>query len=258
MENTSRGIAGIICAIIIGASVVGGTFIVANSFYQVKALENVVSVTGSAQQTITSDQVEWTSTFSRNVDAMSLQAGNTQMQADFAAIKSYLHAHNVTDDQITVQPLNVTTVCNDQQNVQYDKNGGVLCSANNASGYNLQQVITIQSPDVQGITTLSNQASADLIAKGLVFNTTDVEYFYSKLSDLKLQMLAAATKNAQQRAQQIVQSTGGTLGKLRTSDEGVFQLTPVNSTEVSDEGEYDTATIQKQITAIVHASFSVE
>jgi hypothetical protein len=39
---------------------------------------------------------------------------------------------------------------------------------------------------------------------------------------------------------------------------GVFQITAPYSTEVSDYGMYDTSTIDKQITAIVKASFEIK
>jgi hypothetical protein len=39
---------------------------------------------------------------------------------------------------------------------------------------------------------------------------------------------------------------------------GVMQITPVNSTEVSDYGINDTSSIEKAITAIVTASFEVQ
>ncbi len=45
------------------------------------------------------------------------------------------------------------------------------------------------------------------------------------------------------------------MGKL---SKGVFQITPVNSTDVSDEGNYDTSTIEKSVKAIVTLEFQVE
>jgi hypothetical protein len=60
------------------------------------------------------------------------------------------------------------------------------------------------------------------------------------------------------RAGKIVESAGSNLGKLRSASMGVMQITPVNSTDVSDYGYYDTTSIEKQITAIVRASFAVQ
>ena len=84
-----------------------------------------------------------------------------------------------------------------------------------------------------------------------------MEYYYSKLADLKLTMLAAATQNAKDRASRIATSTGATLGPIQSASMGVFQVTAVNSTDISDYGAYDTTTIDKRVTAVVRSSFTV-
>jgi uncharacterized protein len=38
---------------------------------------------------------------------------------------------------------------------------------------------------------------------------------------------------------------------------GVFQVTSPNSTQVSDYGEYDTSTLEKDVTAVVNVTFSL-
>jgi hypothetical protein len=255
--DTSRN-STVLGALVIGLSLIIGTSIVGYTFYQVKALSNVISVTGSAEQTITSDTAKWTSSFSRNVGTDALKDGSSHMQSDLKTVLQYLHDHGVTDSEITVQPSTVQSVCANQNNVQYDKNGNALCSAENTSGYSFQQTIMVESSDVRKVQQLANDASGFLIDKGLVFTTNGVEYYYSKLADLKLHMLSDATKNAQQRASQIVESTGAHLSNLQSSEMGVFQITPVNSTEVEDQGAYDTTTIQKKVTAIVRASFTLK
>jgi hypothetical protein len=114
----------------------------------------------------------------------------------------------------------------------------------------------VQSSDVEGVTKVA-QGSGEIINQGVIFSSQPLQYFYSKLSELKLDMLAQATQDAQSRASRIATSAGSKLGSLRSADMGVFQITPVNSTDLSDYGEYDTTSIQKQITAVVHATFSV-
>lgn len=42
-----------------------------------------------------------------------------------------------------------------------------------------------------------------------------------------------------------------------SADMGVFQITPVNSTEVSDWGSNDTSSLEKKVFAVVHADFAI-
>ncbi len=86
----------------------------------------------------------------------------------------------------------------------------------------------------------------------------DPEYRYTKLGDMKIQMLAEAAKDAKVRAIQIAASTGARAGALRSARMGVLQINPAGSTETSSEGNNDTTSIEKDVIAVVTASFAVE
>ncbi len=240
----------VIATVIFGISLIGAAFIVANTFYKVKGLSSVITVTGSSDQTITSDVVEWQSSFSRNVTPDELSQGYADMKSDLSIVQKYLTDSGIATSSITVDPIMVMA--------NYDYNNGSSGKGGGSSiiGYQLSENITVQSGDVEGVTKVA-QGSGNIINQGVIFSSQPLQYFYSKLSDLKLDMLAKATQDAQNRASRIATSAGAKLGSLRSADMGVFQITSVNSTNLSDYGEYDTSAIQKQITAVVHASFSV-
>ena len=242
-------------AVILGVSIVLGTGIVAYDMYKVKALSNTIEVTGSAQKEIASDVVKWRSNFSRIVGPNELKTGYAEMKDDLDKVTKFLRDSGVKDEEITVQPVSMNHIYNSGSGSYLGKpeygGGGTL------QGYNLMQNITVESNEVDKITKVA-QDSSSLINQGIVFSSNGLEYYYSKLADLKVEMLGEATKNAAERAKQIVESAGSKIGGLRSANMGVLQITPTNSPDVSDYGYYDTSSIQKQITAIVHASFSVQ
>jgi len=71
-------------------------------------------------------------------------------------------------------------------------------------------------------------------------------------------MLAKATEDAKQRAISMANSTGNKIGAIRSAKMGVFQITPVTSTDVSWYGENDTSSLEKKVMAVVTASFAIE
>src|SRR6202008_4654537 len=101
----------------------------------------------------------------------------------------------------------------------------------------------IRSARAQEITDVAGHSST-LLAQGVPLTAEAPQYVYTKLPDLRPRLLAAATKDAQNRARTIVQATGAHLGRLRGVDVGVFQVTSPNSTEVEDYGVYDTGTLE--------------
>lgn len=96
-----------------------------------------------------------------------------------------------------------------------------------------------------------------LLAEGVPLAGDPPQYIFTKLPSVRPRLLAAATKDAQERAKILIAAAGGKLGRLRGVDVGVFQVTAPNSTDVSDYGTYDTSTLQKDVTAVVNVTFAL-
>jgi hypothetical protein len=97
------------------------------------------------------------------------------------------------------------------------------------------------------------------MAQGVTVSSSAPAYFYTRLGELKIQMLAEASKDARTRADNIVKSAGGaTIGKLRGADMGVINVNPANSTSTSWEGNNDTTTYEKDIITIVHITYELK
>jgi hypothetical protein len=92
---------------------------------------------------------------------------------------------------------------------------------------------------------------------GIEIDSEQPRYLYTKLSELKINMLAEATKDATTRAEQIVNNANGRLGKLVEARMGVMQITPKGVSDTSGEGINDTSSYEKEITSIVAAKFEV-
>ncbi len=244
-------------AVILSAGLIASTAIGAKTFFDVKSFGNTISVTGSAERSVSSDTAKWTGGFSRSVGLDAIKTGNEGMKTDLQTVLQLLKEKGVTDAEITIQPPTATPVCEGQGSLGYDKLGQ-NCGSNKTVGYTLQQTLIVESSDVQKITKLAQEAAGRLGSSGVVFTSGSLEYYYSKLADLKLEMLSEATKNAKARAEKILDATDSKIGKLQNAGMGVFQVTAVNSTEISDYGMYDTSSIDKKITAVVRASFTLQ
>jgi hypothetical protein len=217
---------------------------------------NAISVTGTAEKMVTSDAAKWTLSITRQGDAQALLFVSNSVKSEGLATASYLKSQGIEDKDITVQPIVSNVVCQSQQQVMYDGFGKQQCSG--SFNYSITQTIIVESSDVERIKNLSLNAQSELAKKGIVIQTVAVDYFYNKLSELRVELLEEASKNAKERAEAIAKSTGDRIGGVRNASQGVFQVTQRNSIDVSDYGSYDTSTIEKKVTAIVRASFEVK
>jgi hypothetical protein len=229
-----------LAAALIIAVVVGGLF-----YLHKGNGTDVLTVTGSARKEVTADTVLWRTNITRNVAYTGLKGGYDQMASDLAAVKSFLKANNVADEAITIQPI---TMFED-----YNNNGPV---AQEFKRYTLTQNIEIKSADVAGITALAQKA-ADVINKGVIFQSNGVEYYYTQLADLRVAMLADAIKDAKDRATSMAKAGGQRVGSLQSASSGVVQVLSRGSVDVSDYGSYDTSKIEKDVMITVRAAFKV-
>jgi hypothetical protein len=125
------------------------------------------------------------------------------------------------------------------------------------AGYRLTQTVRVDSEDVERITRLDRDSTA-LVEQGVLFMPAPPQYIYTKAGEAKVEMLAEATKDARARAEQIAAQGGRALRELCSARMGVFQITPLHSFETSGEGLMDTSSLEKTLTAVVTASFSMK
>lgn len=244
-----RGWTQVIAALVLGLALVVATIIGMNAVRYVKTFNtSLLKVNGEAQMDVTSDEVTWTGSYFVNAQNSALKQAYAQMSTDRSAVQAFLKRNGVKAADITVQPVKI------QQNFVNCKINPKACGLYGATTSKLVQVVRVSSANVQKITGLA-QDTTPLIQQGVVFSTQSLQYFYTKLPQVRAKLLAEATKEAQQRAGRIAKATGTRIGQLVSVNTEPLQLTPLHSNRVSNGGAYDTTTIQKKLTAIVQATF---
>jgi hypothetical protein len=224
------------------------------AFVHVKNRDQTIVVTGSARRRIKSDLIIWKTGVTAN--AARLADAYQALSRDVARVKAYLIAKGVPEDQIIISSITTKTIRKaGKQGASENGEGGEL--AGDIAGYSLQQQLEVRSPEVEKTTKLSREVT-ELMNQGLLLESFPPEYIYTKLGDLKIEMLGEAARDAKTRAQQIASSTGNQVGGLRAAEMGVMQITPPDSSEVSGYGVNDTSSLEKDITAVVHMTFSID
>lgn len=229
------GLALIAIAVLVGSLAIG-------SGIRNRNANNVITVTGSAKQAITSDYAVWD--FSATSQDASAAAASRALAGWTSKIEAFLEQHGIRAEELTVYPVSTNTVT--------PSNG----SSSRVLGYQLTRSFEVRSSQVDAVQSVA-QASSSLLAAGIPFSAQPLQYVYTKLDSIRGPLLAAAVRNAEQRAKTLLAATGTKLGKLRGVGVSPFQITPPNSTQVSDYGVYDTTTLKKQVEAVVNVTFGL-
>lgn len=228
-------------AIIISAALLGNAFKNRNKF------QNTISVTGLASKAFTSDLITWSGSFSEN--DFSLKSAYDALIADKKIISEYLISKGVKENEIVFSSVDIQK----QFKSYTDSNGNY--QQGDFSGYNLSQSVSIRSKEVSKIENISRNIT-EIINRGIEFTSSSPLYFYTKLSEVKQQMIADATKDAKERAEKIAENAGGRLGNLKQATMGVIQITAPNSGEdYSWGGTYNTTSKEKEASITIRLEY---
>jgi hypothetical protein len=232
--------------IALAAGLIAASALTAGAVKSMRRADDAIEVTGSARRPIRSDVAIWR--LSVAGEGASLQEASASLTQPSQRVLAFLRQNAVPDSVLTMGSLVPEPVFRILDNGT--TTGEVI-------GYRVTQPFTVRSTDVNAIKALTQRADA-LIREGVPLNSGAPEYLYTRLAEIRTQMLADATEDAQRRAQAIAKSVGSEIGGVRSARMGVFQITPRNSTEVSDYGINDTSSLEKDITAVVRVTFAVD
>jgi uncharacterized protein len=233
-------------SIVISITLIICAIIVPSTWKSNYASSQTINVTGSAKKEITSDLGVLRGSIS--VQGSTAEGAFRELNNQKPALTSYLKGKGFSQDKIGFFTINSYPV------YEVGPNG---YQTGKIIAYNYSQRMEKQSTDVNKIKEISLDISSQ-IEKGVNFNVEMPEYHYTRLADLKIEIQADASRDAMIRAERIAEATGRELGPMRSARMGVLQITPRLSNMISDYGINDLSSIEKEITAVVNASFEIE
>jgi uncharacterized protein len=202
------------------------------------AQNNYIVVTGSATKSFVSDLIVWRGSFSKRLPTT--RDAFTKIKNDTAVVKDYLVKNGVNEDDIVFSSIDLS----ENYENEFNQDGRVIKTK--FIGYTLTQKVTIESTEVDKIEKISRDIT-ELFDLGVEFFSMQPEYYYTKLDELKLDLIAKSAENTRMRAETIVKESGAKIAKLRSANLGVFQITPENSStdSYSSGGTYDISSKNK-------------
>ena len=205
-----------------------------------------ITVTGSAYKIVKSDSARLS--FAIQTKKINKKDAFAYLKKQTPQVVEYLVKNGIKTEDIDLKSMN-------GYNVYRQNEKGY--STNEVVAFEASQPIEIKSNDVGKIKEISTDIQK-LIEKGINIDIYTVQYFYSDLASIKVDLLKEATLDAKQRAESMLNATNAKVGKVKSMRMGVFQITPVDSTMVSDMGINDTTSIDKKVTAVANVVFKVK
>jgi len=236
-------------AIIFSIAIVVASYFLGSAYIERANTNDSIKVTGAGNSNFTSDLIVWNGTFSRF--SKDLKQAYEGIALDKEIVNKYLEEKGIKESEVIFNSVNTI----ERTKSKYE-NGNFV--GQEFEGYELRQSIKVESTQVELIEKVAREIT-ELLNRGVQFNSTPPRYYYTKLADLKIEMISKATEDAKLRAERIAKNAGGKLGKLKKADMGVFQITGRNSGEdYSWSGAYNTSSKKKTASITMRLDYEIE
>jgi hypothetical protein len=198
--------------IFLGLSTLG--YFLGSSALEYKQLERSVTVKGLSEREYPADIVIWDIKFS--AVGNELNPIYERLEHDRKIITDFLQESGIQSTEITYsQPFIQDKVAQSYNNQKIPYR------------YLANQTLTIYSHDVE---TVRNQMQklSDLGKKGVAFSMNEydrnVQYLFTRLNDVKPEMIEEATNKAREVAQKFAKDSKSRLGKIKNARQGQFSI----------------------------------
>jgi hypothetical protein len=243
--------------LIIAIAIIATAFILGTSFKNRNASQDAISVVGLGTRDFESDEIYWAGRYSAK--AMQAKDAYNMINADRAKVKEFFLSKGFKLSEFSFGGVNFAK---SYRTIRLETNGEVTKTEEIFDGYTATQSITFSSrKDPALMKKIENvvDETSELNNSGIEFNGDPVQYTYSDLASLKHNLIEKASQDAKERAQKIVNTAGGDLGKLKDASMGVFQITGKGSIEEdSYGGNNDTYSKNKTARITVRLTYTLD
>ena len=229
---------GVVAAGLLAVGVALAGWFVGQGFLEARQGDRYVTVKGFAERIVKADLALWPMRFvATGNDLTQVQE---KLRADATTVLAFLGEAGLPRDAVELQNVEVTDLL-----AQAYRSGPV------DSRFIVAQTLMVRTTDVDRVIQASQKLDA-LVDAGVVLSSemgpsgSGPFYLYTRLNDLKPQMIAEATRNARAAAEQFAADAQSRLGGIRQASQGLFQILPRDDTP----GMMETRQVMKTVRVV--------
>ena len=192
-------------AALLALGVMSGGYLLGDGLKRARAADRSVTVRGLAEKDVTADLATWSISYSAT--GFDLPTVRAEIDNNTRELKAYFASLGFKPDALTPVGAGVN---------QYLNNG-----VNNIT---ITQRMLLRTTDIARAQRAVAQ-QFDLVRRGVTLQEgSGMRYSLTKLNDLKPPMVAAATKDARNAAEQFAKDSGTSVGGIKSATQGYFSI----------------------------------
>jgi len=196
----------------IAVGIVAGCFLLGRALINFKAMDRFVTVKGLAEREVPADLAMWPISFS--VAADTLPGVDAELKKSRLAVTQYLKEQGLGGAEVMESAPRI------------EDNQAMMRNQPLTQRYTANAVLTVRTGDIATVKKAMSTAG-ELVSRGVML-VQNYEYrptfAFTGLNAIKPAMIAEATKNARDAAQQFATDSGSHVGSIRRASQGYFSL----------------------------------
>jgi hypothetical protein len=249
MEKNGLSALGLLLAI----GLVASAFLVSGAINNAQNSNRFVTVRGLSEKDVKANLAMWRLKFKTTGD--DLAGTQAALETQKKAVVEFLTKAGFSIEELQPQGIRVV----DKQANEYGND--------NAGGkrFVMTTSVLLRTEKVD-LVMKTQQKMSDLINSGVVLSDDNYcgntpNYLFTKLNDIKIEMLADATKNARSAAGQFAKDAEAKVGSIRQASQGYFSISALDRVEESSGGDSscgDGESIMKKIRVVSTVDYYLE
>lgn len=226
-----------------------GGFLIGKSIENFRNEDRTILVKGFAEREVKADLAVWN--ISCQAASNDLMEGAKRIEQDQKKIVDFLISKGIGRDEIINREIRV----NDRLANEYGGNDIVNFR------YVIVKVLQVRSSNVDKVQEVS-RLTDELVRAGVVISQNDysnnLQYYFTKLNEIKPEMLTEATQNAREAAVTFATESRVKLGKLKRASQGLFTIVDRDqSLSGGDAYAGSNADIMKKVRVVISVEYSI-
>ncbi|MEP2988079.1 MAG: SIMPL domain-containing protein [Parasphingorhabdus sp.] len=215
---------------------IAGGYLLGDGLLRAKMADRSVTVRGLAEKEVTADLATWTIAYS--AQSSDLGSAQADIDRDTKAITGFFKELGFKAEALKPTGANVS---------QYSSSG--------IPQYTIRQRLSLRTKDIdKAQAAVARQF--DLVRRGVVLEDgSGMSYTFTKLDEIKPEMVAEATKDARKSAEQFAKDSGTDVGGIKSATQGYFSI---NSRDGDGGGYGVTDTPYKKVRVVTTVNFYLD
>jgi hypothetical protein len=234
-----------ISALIIAVGFAAAGWFIGSGFVKSRKTDRFVTVKGISERDVEPDIALWPIRFVSTDDKLSV--AQERISSSKELIGTFLQKHGIGEGSIEIQNLTVTDMLSNPYR-----------SVDVGSRYIISQTIMVRSEEPEMIRKASQEID-ELVEAGVVLSPEyegagGPTYLFTRLSEIKPEMIAEATANARRAAEQFAKDSGSEVSGIRRANQGVFVILPRDNVQ----GLYESKQYDKTVRVVSTIEYYLE